>query len=152
MKKKEVGIIVIGILFIQIIDFIFFKNLSVGEEIILLPFFKIKLVLNSGVAFSFLANQFLLIIALSLVLLYFIYKYKIMVYHIPIINNGIILIMIGASSNLIERVIHNYVIDYFQFNLYTHNFAIFNVADVLIVIGVSLIIIGEIYGNKSRSK
>lgn len=152
MEKKEVGIIVIGILFIQIIDFIFFKNLSVGEEIILLPFFKIKLVLNSGVAFSFLANQLLLIIALSLVLLYFIYKYKIMVYHIPIINNGIILIMIGASSNLIERVIHNYVIDYFQFNLYTHNFAIFNVADVLIVIGVSLIIIGEIYGNKSRSK
>ena len=47
-------------------------------------------------------------------------------------------IFAGAAGNLIDRVIHHYVIDFFYFKLI--NFPIFNVADIAICVGVGFII------------
>jgi len=54
-----------------------------------------------------------------------------------IITAGLSLILTGAISNLIDRLLFGYVIDY----LYLKYFTIFNLADVYISVGAILIII-----------
>ena len=48
-------------------------------------------------------------------------------------------IFAGAAGNLIDRVIHHYVIDFFYFKLI--NFPIFNVADIYVVVACILFIL-----------
>ena len=57
-----------------------------------------------------------------------------------VIKTGCACILGGTTGNLIDRFIHNGVIDFFDLQVF--NFAVFNLADVFIDIGVVLIIIG----------
>ena len=45
----------------------------------------------------------------------------------------------GAIGNFIDRILHNYVIDFFYFSLI--NFPIFNVADIYVTCAMALFII-----------
>lgn len=58
---------------------------------------------------------------------------------------GLIMILSGAVGNFIDRVRYGYVVDFldFSWNLFgwRHDFAIFNVADVAINIGVIMLIL-----------
>jgi signal peptidase II len=47
-----------------------------------------------------------------------------------------VLILAGAISNLIDRLVYSGVIDFIHFHLSSWSFPIFNLADVFIVIGV----------------
>ena len=50
----------------------------------------------------------------------------------------------GAIGNLIDRIVHNYVIDFFYFSLI--NFPIFNVADIYVTLSaIALIIVVFFY-------
>ena len=51
------------------------------------------------------------------------------------------LIICGGIGNLIDRVLYGYVIDYLSFTFFGYSFAVFNLADSLIVIGVILLAI-----------
>ena len=51
----------------------------------------------------------------------------------------LVLLMSGAIGNLIDRVAHQYVTDFFYFKLI--NFPIFNVADIYVTVGVFLLIV-----------
>ena len=70
-----------------------------------------------------------------------------------IISIGIILG--GIVGNLIDRIVYGNVIDYLSFKLFGYDFAVFNFADIGIVVGVILLLIhflvGEKNGSKSRS-
>ena len=56
---------------------------------------------------------------------------------------GLALIVSGALGNLVDRVWHGYVIDFFLFHLPGWSFAIFNLADVFITLGAGLVILDE---------
>ena len=56
------------------------------------------------------------------------------------------LIVVGAMSNLLDRLIFGYVIDFISF----FNYSIFNLADVYIVGGVGLILIWEMWSKAER--
>ena len=60
-------------------------------------------------------------------------------------------IFAGAAGNLIDRVIHHYVIDFFYFRLI--NFPIFNVADIYVTIAAFalIIVIFFVYSEKDFS-
>jgi lipoprotein signal peptidase len=59
------------------------------------------------------------------------------------------LIIAGAISNLIDRLMFGYVIDFLSF----FDYSIFNLSDVYIVVGIGLILIHEFWqGAKSRMK
>ena len=63
---------------------------------------------------------------------------------------GLRLVIAGAAGNLIDRVLYGYVVDFFDFRLI--NFPIFNVADVLLNIGVVLMLIDILFLEPKRAK
>ena len=86
---------------------------------------------NTGVAFSFLASypQVLIIIisSINIAIFYFLYKQK----QIPL---HWVLIFSGSMSNLLDRYLFGFVTDFI--NPTFVNFAIFNLADVFLNIGL----------------
>jgi signal peptidase II len=51
------------------------------------------------------------------------------------------LLLGGIVGNLIDRIIHGYVIDYISFTIINYKFPVFNFADICIVIAVIIALI-----------
>ena len=105
---------------------------------------------NSGAAFSMLEDQqwFFAIITLIAMGAAFVYLYR----HIKgslWLLFGLTLIISGGIGNFIDRVRQGFVVD--MFHLDFMNFAIFNVADIYLTVGVGLLLIyllrEESHGN-----
>ena len=95
---------------------------------------------NSGAAFSMLENQqwFFAIITLIAMGAAFFYLYRHIRGSIWLLL-GLTLIISGGIGNFIDRVRQGFVVD--MFHLDFMNFAIFNVADIYLTIGVGLLLI-----------
>ena len=67
---------------------------------------------------------------------------------------GLLLIIIGAISNIFDRVINNYVLDFIFLHYKEYYWPAFNFADIYISIGVLLIIIVifRAFINKKKEK
>ena len=105
---------------------------------------------NSGAAFSMLENQqwFFAIITLIAMGAAFVYLYRHINGSIWLLL-GLTLIISGGIGNFIDRVHQGFVVD--MFHLDFMNFAIFNVADIYLTVGVGLLLIyllrEESHGN-----
>jgi len=105
---------------------------------------------NSGAAFSMLENQqwFFTIITLIAMGAAFVYLYRHIKGSIWLLL-GLTLIISGGIGNLIDRLRQGFVVD--MFHLDFMNFAIFNVADSYLTVGVFLLLIlmlkEETHGN-----
>lgn len=102
--------------------------------------FHLTYVENRGAAFGMLQGKHLFFIVVTLVVVAFvsIYYFKLPMekkYHW--MRLALILLISGAIGNLIDRVRLNYVIDFLYFKLI--DFPVFNVADICVVIGVSIL-------------
>ena len=95
---------------------------------------------NSGAAFSMLENQqwFFTIITLIAMGAAFVYLYRHINGSIWLLL-GLTLIISGGIGNFIDRLRQGFVVD--MFHLDFMNFAIFNVADIYLTIGVGLLLI-----------
>ena len=95
---------------------------------------------NSGAAFSMLENQqwFFTIITLIAMGAAFVYLYRHIKGSIWLLL-GLALIISGGIGNFIDRLRQGFVVD--MFHLDFMNFAIFNVADIYLTIGVRLLLI-----------
>ena len=95
---------------------------------------------NSGAAFSMLENQqwFFTIITLIAMGAAFVYLYRHINGSIWLLL-GLTLIISGGIGNFIDRLCQGFVVD--MFHLDFMNFAIFNVADIYLTIGVGLLLI-----------
>ena len=127
----------------QYIKFIFVNGYIWHSDCI-----SLVLAYNKGVAFSMFAflDLYLKYIQITLLLSGIIYLLKnkeiFLEYYIPIA-----LLFSGAISNIIDRFLHIGVVDY----IYWHckfDFAIFNLADVLIDLAVVLIIVKNYISGK----
>lgn len=128
---------------------IFITNIfSFGESLeIVTNFFAITLLKNTGAAFSILSSNtpFLIFISIiALILIYFSFIKNKNLNKPDIILYG--MLIGGIIGNLLDRIIHGYVIDYLDFNIF--NFPVFNLADILIVTSIFFIIIKMIKGEK----
>jgi signal peptidase II len=103
---------------------------------------------NFGVAFGILINQIILLVLVALIILILIslalkaYSRKDF-YEI----SGLSLIVIGAVSNLIDRLRYGFVIDYIDFPYFT----VFNLADFMITFGV-VILLAAIFKKEKTSQ
>ena len=112
-------------------DFIRFGNLEI---------LGLRYTENSGAAFSSFsgARWFLtaLVLVLLVVVVVFTVKYK---YKKPFFLISSVMVISGGIGNLIDRVRIGYVVDYLDVKLF--NFAIFNFADVCVVLGAIFLLL-----------
>lgn len=116
------------------------------------PYMSLELAYNYGVAFSMFSSlaEYLKYIQLSIVLAGIIYLYKnqdvFQEYHIPIA-----LLFAGGLSNILDRFTYGGVVDYFYWH-YGFEFAIFNIADVIIDLAIVIIIYKQIKQARLEKK
>ncbi|MBU0625159.1 signal peptidase II [Patescibacteria group bacterium] len=98
--------------------------------------FKFKLFYNEGIVFSLpVPNWIYLPIALAIFLI-FIILLRWATKHDPASILGLLFIILGAFSNLLDRFIHEATIDYLLF----FDRSAINIADIMIIIGVILFV------------
>ncbi len=103
-------------------------------------FLSLELHFNKGVSWSLFADSglwgYFAIITASGALLYFfawyIYKRRAQGY----CTMGELLVLIGGTSNLLDRIRYEGVIDYIHFHIGSWSYPVFNLADVFIVTGI----------------
>ena len=138
----------------QIIKLLITSFFNVNNGITIINnFFDITYVRNYGAAFSILDGNRLLLILISFLSLFLIYKFLIKdkkLSRLEIIVYG--LLIGGLLGNLFDRVILGYVIDYLSFNIFGYHFPVFNLADICIVIGAGLIIFESFRSDKNGSR
>ena len=152
MKNNKLKIYVIGIVLTItdfIVKFIIDNNMKLNESIIIIPkFFKLYYLRNDGAAFSSFSGMKYLLIAISVIVFIYLIKYinkNDIKNKLEIISLG--LILGGLFGNLIDRVIYGEVIDYLSFTFFGYSFAVFNIADIGICVGVILFIISILRNN-----
>lgn len=141
---KKISIITIIVLILDRISKILVENLlDVGvRNKIISNFFYLTYTKNQGAAFSILSGKNIILILISIAVLFFIYKFinkKKYFSKFDIISYG--LLLGGIIGNFIDRVFYGYVIDFLDFEIFNIRFAIFNLADVSIVVAALLILI-----------
>jgi len=140
--KKIVIISFLLILIDQAIKLVIINNLDINQVLVIINnFLMITHVINIGAAFSILQGKQIFLILFSiifLIILGYILK-KIKTYkNIDIIIYS--LVISGIVGNLIDRIVHGYVIDFISFKFIDYYFPIFNLADSFIVVGCTLYI------------
>ena len=148
LKKISISIVLFVVLFAidQYIKFLFVYGFEARGECI-----SLVLTYNYGVAFSmfsFLEGNLKYIqiaIMLAGIIYLFLNKDIFKQYYIPTS-----LLLAGGISNIVDRFIHGGVVDYVYWHCW-FDFAIFNLADVLIDIAVVLVIYIS-YQNDKKEK
>ncbi len=117
---------------------------AVGSIPVIEGVFEFSYVENRGAAFGILQDQRWIFIVLTIavviaaVWLLFSGRVKNWMVRIPII-----LALAGGVGNLIDRIWHGYVVDMFYFKLI--DFAVFNFADVCVVVGCIWLILSILF-------
>lgn len=128
---------------------------KVGCVKIINGFFSLTYLENGGAAFGMLegARWLFLMITIAITVLA-------VVYYIKMEKNknnlwlrcAIVMIVAGAMGNAIDRLFRGYVVDFFDFIIFGYNFPVFNVADILVVLGTALLAGGIILFDEKREE
>ncbi|WP_421854868.1 signal peptidase II [Oricola sp.] len=148
MKRPAIAILAIGaiVAFDQIVKQLVERHMDYHQMIELVPFFALFRTHNQGIAFSMLSGLGplpLIVISLG-VIAFVLWLWRGSAPERWISHAGFALIIGGAIGNLIDRVWHGYVIDYFLFHTPVWSFAVFNLADAAITVGAGLVILDEL--------
>ena len=120
-------------------------------------FFNLVMVHNSGAAFGFLSaasgwqNPLFIAIASSACVFILWMTWRLDVKD-RLLANGLMLILGGAAGNLVDRLMHGYVIDFVDLYYRTHHWPAFNIADSAITIGAALLILDSLGFWKQRAR
>jgi len=100
---------------------------------------------NENIAFSLPFNQDLLFFVIAIIVFYLIYNLTLYYRDNKVIGIwGSNLIIWGALANLHDRMNYGYVIDYIHLPLWP----VFNLADVLVVTGVTMLVLVYVFEKK----
>lgn len=138
--KKFLSISFIILLIDRIVKILVQAFLSTNKVYVIKNFFYLIYVKNIGAAFSILEGKSILFILIGLTALGLIF-YQVKKRNIS--NIGYSLLFGGILGNLIDRIIYGYVIDFIGFEIGSYSFPIFNIADIAIVIGAIIIVLGS---------
>ena len=121
-------------------------NLEYGVPVEVAPFFAFFRTYNDGVSFSMFSGFGVggLIAMSTTVLAIVLWIWSKTEKDRLLAHLGFALITAGAIGNLIDRAMLGAVIDFIQFHTDNWSFAIFNVADAYISIGVAAIVLDEL--------
>jgi signal peptidase II len=121
----------------------------------LAPFFDLVLVWNRGISYGLFQQdsdlgRFVLILFTAAVIGAL--ALWLASAHARLAASGLGLIIGGAASNLVDRLAHGAVADFFHFHVYGFSWYVFNIADAAIVAGVAGLLYDSAFGrHKSAS-
>ena len=140
----------------QLVKYLVVQNIAPGEHVPFLPhILDLTYVQNTGAAFSLFEEHTWILTLISLVMsvvlaVALVKKF----FRHPLDRVCLTLIFAGAVGNLIDRALQGYVVD--MFNVLFMHFAVFNVADICLVVGsigaalYYLLLWDKLEGPKSR--
>ncbi len=119
----------------QLVKLLVMQYIPLGGHVAFLPhLLELTYVQNTGAAFSMLSEHTwilaLVSLVMSIVLAVAIWKNF---FRHPIGKIALTLLLAGAVGNLIDRMFRHFVVD--MFNVLFMDFAVFNVADICVVVG-----------------
>ncbi len=142
------SIALIVILLDQITKTLILGDFRYGDSRAITSFFNLVRVHNTGAAFSFLAGaagwQRWFFTGLGVVVSLFIVWMLRTQGHQRLFAASLSLILGGALGNVIDRLLHGYVVDFLDFHWAGWHFPAFNVADSAITVGATLLILDEL--------
>ena len=119
----------------QIVKYLVLQNIALGEHVPFIPYIlDLTYVQNTGAAFSMFAEHTWILTLISAVMsvVLAVAIRKNFFCH-PLGKLCLTLILGGAIGNLIDRALRGFVVD--MFNVLFMHFAVFNVADIFVVVG-----------------
>jgi signal peptidase II len=141
------SIAVIVIVLDQLTKVLILRSFSFGDSTYITDFFNVVRVHNTGAAFSFLAGaagwQRWFFVGLGLIATGFIGVMLKRHGHQTLFALALSLILGGALGNVIDRLLHGYVVDFIQLHWAGWYFPSFNIADSAITVGAILLIWDE---------
>lgn len=146
MRKKYIlEIIMVAGLFLidQVTKFLVASNMYLGQEIeIIKNFFSLTYVRNTGAGFSILEGKMTFFYIITIFALCFLgyLLIKGQKEH-PLYITSILFMIGGTLGNFFDRIVYQYVIDFLDFIIFGFDFAVFNMADVFLTVGVMLFIV-----------
>jgi len=149
-NKKKMAIFFGVAIFFVVLDR-FFKSLALklsgGELEILSNWLRFAFVKNYNIALSLpLHGTLIMFLAVTLTMLVA-YYFLLFIKKEDVIGAFcMLLIALGAISNLVDRILYGFVIDYFDIKF----FSVLNLADVMITTGVFIFIIFSLYKNERQ--
>ena len=131
------------------------STLSYNDPLFVLPVFDLRLLHNTGAAFSFLAGadgwQRWLFAGIALVVSVFILRWlRETPKSVVTLAMSYTLILGGALGNLFDRIVHGYVVDFISVHYAGWYFPAFNIADMAITCGAMLLIYDSLFLAKKR--
>ncbi len=124
------------------------NNFQYGDSRYVFSFFNLVRVHNTGAAFSFLAGasgwQRWFFVGLGLVATVFIIWMLRRHGHQRLFAWALSLILGGAVGNVVDRLLHGYVVDFMQFHWANWYYPSFNIADSAITVGAVLLVWDEL--------
>ena len=142
------GLAFLIVLVDQFTKLLVINQFALGDSLRVFSFFNLVRVHNSGAAFSFLAGAggwqrwfFTGIAMVAVVLIVWMLRSHAgqRLFAFALAN-----ILGGAIGNVLDRLIHGYVVDFLDFHSRGWHFPAFNVADSAISIGAACLILDEI--------
>lgn len=130
-------------------------NFNLFESVQLLPFFNFTYVRNYGAAFSFLSEAggwqrwlfTIVAVGFSTLLTVWLRKQSASLWKL---NLAYTLVIGGALGNLLDRLMHGFVVDFIDFYWGNSHYPAFNIADSAIFIGAVLIIWDSFFNSGSE--
>ena len=143
-RVKIAGFIVMALLVLidQLTKYAAATRLADAPKVIIPGVFELTYVRNYGAAFGILQNARSFFIAVTLIMIAII---VIVLRKVPdrkryhALTIALFVLMAGATGNLIDRMMHTYVVDFLYFSLI--DFPVFNAADIFVVCSVIFLII-----------
>jgi len=143
--KKNYIIVTVSILLIVLLDQLtkqfIASSMNLRESIeVIKGFFYITSHRNEGAAWGILEGQMIILIFITIIafaLFYYLLK-EINFKEKLLYSIAVTLLISGAIGNFIDRLFAGYVVDFLDFIIFGYDFPTFNVADMALVIGVTI--------------
>lgn len=131
-------------------------RLELYDRIDVLPVLAITRMHNTGAAFSFLADAsgwqrwFFIILAMVVAVLVSFWLKKLPARGKNWLAFSLALIVGGAVGNVIDRIVHGYVVDFISVHYKGWFYPAFNVADSAITVGAIILILDSIFEGRRK--
>ena len=139
----------------QITKSLILNHYQLGDSTFITSFFNIVRAHNTGAAFSFLADaggwQRWLFTGIGVAATIFIVWQLRAHPGQKLFSFALSSILGGAVGNVVDRLMHGYVVDFLDFHLNGWHFPAFNIADSAITLGAAFLILDELLRVKRSS-